>query len=71
MDSMTGGFSSNSRRNPAQDRAEIEAEAVDVHLDHPVAQAVLNEAAHDRVVAVEGVAAAGIVLYRRLSASSM
>ncbi|MPL70622.1 hypothetical protein SDC9_16381 [bioreactor metagenome] len=46
---------------PAQDRAEIEAEAIDVHLDHPVAQAVLNEAAHDRVVAVEGVAAAGIV----------
>ena len=45
----------------AEDRGEVEAEAVDVHLRHPVAQAVDDQLADDRVVAVERVAAAGEV----------
>ena len=44
-----------------EDRREIEAKAVDVHLGHPVAQAVLNQTPHDRLVRVQGVAAPGIV----------
>ena len=49
-----------------QDRREIEAEAVDVHLGHPVAQAVLDQPAHDRLVGVQRVAAAGVVGVARL-----
>src|SRR5262245_27222982 len=41
-----------------QDRRQIEAESVDVHLGHPVAQAVLDQPADDRLVGVQGVAAA-------------
>ena len=44
-----------------QDRREIEAEAVDVHLRHPIAQAILDQPAHDRLVGVQRVAAAGVV----------
>ena len=45
-----------------EDRRQVEPEAVDVHLLDPVAQAVENEPAHDRMIAVEGVAAAGEVV---------
>jgi hypothetical protein len=41
---------------------QIKAEPVHVHLQHPVAQAVHNELAHDRVVAVERVAATAVVV---------
>ena len=40
---------------------EIEAEAVDVHLEHPVAQAVHDQLQHLRALHVERVAAAGEV----------
>ena len=49
-----------------QDRRQIEAEAVDVHLGDPVAQAVLDQPAHDRLVGVQRVAAAGVVGVARL-----
>ena len=45
----------------AQDRGQVEAEAVDVVVVHPVAQAVEDHLADDRVVAVDRVAAAGVV----------
>ena len=38
-------------------RGEIEAEAVDVHLQHPVAQRVHDQLQHARVLQVERVAA--------------
>ncbi len=44
-----------------EDRCEVEAEPVDVHDRDPVAQAVEDEIAHDGVVAVYRVAAAGVV----------
>ena len=44
-----------------EDRGEVEAEAVHVHLGHPVAQRRQDLEAHHRVVAVERVAAAGVV----------
>ncbi len=44
-----------------EDRGEVEAEAVDVHLAHPVAEAVEDQAPDDRLVRVERVAAAGVV----------
>ena len=46
---------------PPEDRGEVEAEAVDVHLGHPVAQRGQDLVAHHRVVAVERVAAARVV----------
>ena len=49
------------RRIARQDRREVEAEAVHVHLLDPVAQAVDDHAADDRMVGVERVAAAGVV----------
>jgi hypothetical protein len=45
-------------RVPAQRRHQVEAEAVDVHLVHPVAQAVEDHLEHARVVRVDAVAAA-------------
>ena len=46
----------------ARERAgEVEAEAVDVHLEHPVAQAVHDQLQHLRVLHVQRVAAAGEV----------
>ena len=45
----------------AQYRGEVEAEAVHVHVNHPPAQRVHDQAADDRMVAVAGVAAAGEV----------
>ena len=41
---------------------EVEAEAVDVHLGHPVAQRVHHHLQHARVADVDGVAAAAEVL---------
>ena len=48
----------------AEDRRQVEAEAVDVVVVHPVAQAVEDHLADDRVVAVHRVAAAGVVAVR-------
>ena len=48
-------------RVAGQDRRQVEAEAVDVHLLDPVAQAVHDQPPDDRVVGVERVAAAGVV----------
>ena len=47
-----------------EDRRQVEPEAVDVHLGDPVSQAVENEPADDRVVAVQRVAAAGEVVVK-------
>ena len=44
---------------------EIEAEPVDVHLLHPVAEAVHDELQHARAAHVQRVAAAGEVLVER------
>ena len=44
-----------------QGAGQIEAEAVDVHLRDPIAQAVHNQLQHARVAHVERVAATGIV----------
>ncbi len=46
----------------AEDRGEVEAEAVDVVVGRPVAQAVEHQVAHDRVVAVQRVAGAAEVV---------
>ncbi len=45
----------------AEDGGQVEAKAVDVHLHDPEPEAVENEVAHQGMVAVEGVAAAGVV----------
>ena len=45
----------------AQDGGEVEAEAVDVHLGDPVAQAVGHHLQHARMAQVHGVAGAGVV----------
>ena len=46
---------------PRQRRGQVEAEAVDVHVGHPVPQRVHDELQHVGVAGVEGVAAAGVV----------
>jgi hypothetical protein len=46
----------------AQHRGQVEAEAVDVHLLHPIAQAVEHELQHPRVAQVERIAAAAEVV---------
>ena len=46
---------------PGQGRGQIEAEAVHVHLQHPVAQRIHDDLQHPGVAHVEGVAAAGVV----------
>ena len=46
----------------AENRRQIEAEAVDVIVVHPMPQAMEDHLADDRVVAVDGIAAAGVVL---------
>ncbi len=48
----------------AEDRGQIEAEAIDVVVVYPVAQAMEDHLAHDRVIAVDRVAAAAEVLVR-------
>src|SRR6516162_1523159 len=44
-----------------QDRRKIEAEAVHMHLGHPVTQAVQNEPAHDRLIGVERIATTTVI----------
>ena len=46
---------------PVQHRGQIEAEAIDMQMLHPVAQALADQTPHHRMVGVEGVAAAGVV----------
>ncbi len=46
----------------AEDGGQIEAETVDVQLGHQVRQAIDDEIAHQRMIAVERVAAAGEVV---------
>ena len=46
----------------AEDRRQVEAEAIDVVVVHPVPQAMEDHLADDRVIAVDRVAAAGVVL---------
>ena len=46
----------------SHDGAQVKPEAVHVHLHHPVAQRVQHKLAHDRVVAVQRVAAARVVV---------
>ena len=46
----------------AERRCEIEAEAVDVHLDHPIAQAAEHIVLHHRMRGIQRVATAGVVL---------
>ncbi len=49
-----------------QDRSEVEAESVHVHLDRPITQAVENHPPHDRLVRVQRIAASGVVGVARL-----
>src|SRR5208283_80816 len=51
---------------PGQDRGEVEAEPIDVHMGDPVPCAVENHAAHDRLVGVQRVS--GSTVIRVLSA---
>jgi cation transport ATPase len=44
-----------------QGRGEIETEAVHVHVEHPVPQAVHDELQHVRMADVQAVAGAGVV----------
>jgi len=44
-----------------QDRREVEAEAVDLHLGHPVAQAIHYHLQHTRAGKIDGVAGARVV----------
>ena len=46
---------------PREGGGEVESEAVDVHLEHPVTQAVHDELERARVGHVERIAAAGVV----------
>ncbi len=48
-------------RLPPEDRAEIEAEAVDVHLEHPVAQGIHDHLQHARMARVQRIPGAGVV----------
>ena len=53
---------------PGQRRGEVEAEAVDVHLRHPVAQRVHDQLQHVRVPHEQAVAGAGgVVVVRRVA----
>jgi hypothetical protein len=45
----------------SEDQGEIKAKAVDMHLVHPIAEAVEDQPPDNRLVGVQGVAAAGIV----------
>ncbi len=44
-----------------QDRGEVEAEAIDMHLRDPVPQAVEDHAPHDRLIGVQRVAGAAVI----------
>ena len=45
----------------SESRGQVEAETIDMHLLHPVAQTVHQELQHARVLRVEGVARAGVI----------
>ena len=62
MSHSTGGLAQHVPDAVArEDRREVEAEAVHVHLLDPVAEAVHDHASDDRVIGVERVAAAAVV----------
>ena len=62
MDDVEEGAESIDLVQLARERArQVEAEAVDVHLEHPVAQAVHDQLQHLRALHVQRVAAAGEV----------
>ncbi len=46
---------------PGKRRGEVKAEAVDVHILHPVAEAVHDHPPDDRMVGIECVAGAGVI----------
>src|ERR1019366_2138759 len=56
------GVGSGPRLVAAQHRAEVEAEAVNVHLAYPVTQRVQDQASYRRAGGVDGVAASGEVV---------
>ena len=61
MSQRMGAFG-NGRPFSSRDRiCEIEAEAVDMHLGHPIAQAILDQPTHDRLVSIQRVTATGVV----------
>ena len=45
-----------------EDGCQVKAEAIHMHLHHPIAQAIHDELTHHRVVTVESVAAATVVV---------
>ena len=61
MSQRTGAGQRDARRVAREDRREVEPEPVHVHLLHPVAEAVHDHPAHDRVIGVQRVARAGVV----------
>ena len=44
-----------------EDRRQVEAKAIDVHLSHPIAQAVDDHSPHDGVIRIQRIAAASVV----------
>ena len=54
-----------------QDRSEVEAEPIDMHLSDPVAQAVEDHTAHDGMIGVKRVAGAAIIGVLRAVLSRM
>ena len=61
MSQRTGGLSRGSRFVPGQDGGQVEPEAVHVHLLHPVAEAVADQAADNRMISVQAVAGATVI----------
>src|SRR5262249_35098036 len=51
---------------PRQDRGEIKAKPVDMHLAYPIAEAVEDQSPNDRFIRIQRVAAAGVVGVTRL-----
>src|SRR4030095_12773984 len=49
-----------------KDGREIKAEAVDVHLGHPIAETILNQSAYDRLIGLQCVATPCIISVARL-----
>ena len=56
-----GSFERAARFVSVENRGEVEAEPIDMHLSDPVSQAVENQAAHDRVVGVQRVPGAAVI----------
>ena len=60
---------------PGEGTGEIESKSVDVHLGHPIPQAIHDELQHPRMLHVQRVAAAGkihvvAVVFREITGSS-